>query len=176
MSMRVVYKNVDFEKKKKISSIEANNFRTSYSNIDLLKFVAVPTTKKATLEKNFWRLDGSFSSASLTTISDEVSFWSSHVSSDVENEGFYYFQNVPEIIFNFSEITTVKDFCFTFDFPDYCNKMIIYGYSENETEPLFQEEFYDFQDNVSLIEEQNVHSVKFSFLSMNKPNRFLRLF
>ena len=178
MSVRVVYRDVDFEAKNQLTDVKINGDRNEVlMDDDLFYYCAVPPVHDATMEENYWRLDGSFD------VVDELknpnaAFCSSTLSNGA-NEYGYNIENSPEITYVFENGYPIRNITFSFDEEAFCTSVLIEGYGDIEqTNLLFTANAYpdDAFYNFSLDTEYNVYVLKFTFKTMNKPNRFFRLY
>lgn len=178
MSVSVIYRDVDFQAKKDIESVQVDgNIKADYTDITLLKFVANPPTRKATLEKDFWRLDGSYDIIDVTEKNCAV--FSDCISSSIETENGFELSSAINVQYVFEQVRTISNLTFSFDAPDYCTHLIVEGYADKElTENVFQKAYYPNESfyNCNLEKDFSVAALKFVFLAMNKPNRFFKLY
>lgn len=179
MSVKIVYCDVDFQIKKDLSGVSTESeTQSGYMDSELFNFVAIPSERQATLERDFWRLDGSYA---LPDVENKMNmaFFSKSMSGDVLSEYGYNLSESVSLSFVFGTTVNVSNLTFTFDSPDFCTHLYVEGFSDAEqTTSIFgadvfpDRDFYTHEFGI----EYEVLSLKFTFYSMNKPNRFLKIF
>ena len=178
MSVSIIYRDVDFQAKKDLENVQVyGDIRADYTDVSLLKFVANPPTRKATLEKDFWRLDGSYDIID----ADETNYavFSEGMSANTETANGFELSSAINVQYVFEQVRTISKLTFSFDAPDYCTHLIVEGYADKElTENVFQKVYYPNEPfyTCDLEGEFGVVALSFTFLAMNKPNRFFRLY
>ena len=179
MSVKVIYKDVVPSGKDDISNIEVSEINSNIANIDLLKVENNQSIHYATLEKNQWKLDGTYKGLT----SNNIGYWSTQVSNDEVTEktvddvtyNLYEFDNEIKIIRVFENKHTSVGLSFTFADPDYCNYLNVKWYNDNDK--VYDVDFYPNSSQYYC--KQNVeifNKVEITFYSMNKANRFLKIF
>lgn len=178
MSVSVVYRDVDFQIKKDVEDARCSgDIRTDYSDLSLMKFVANPSVRKATLEQDFWRLDGSYDI--MNADDNNFAVFSEGISSETQSAYGYALSYAVNVDYVFIESQTISKLTFTFDSPDYCSHMIVEGFSDKGLKnSVFQKTYYPNESfyNCDLEGNFDVLALRFTFLAMNKPNRFFRLY
>ncbi len=179
MGVKVVYRDVDFETKKNLSKVSYTaSVQGSYMDSSLLKLPAVPPVRQATLEKDFWRLDGSYDLPD-TENNMNIGYFGYGISSEIESGNGYALSQNADVSFFFNKTVSIDKITFSFDDPDYCTHLLVQGYSNAEqTNKILESTVYP--DNsfytYKIGSSKNVASLKFTFYAMNKPNRFLKLY
>lgn len=169
--VELIYKDIAPGAKDDISAIETSEKNSDISDNQLLVADLFDHKNYATVELNQWKLDGTYSG--ITT--DCVPYWSNQVSADEATDGRYYFASPITLTRVFKNKHTSVGMSFIFDNPDYCNHLNIKWYNDGETvadvdfSPDNSE--YYCQCNVELF-----NKVTITFYSMNKGNRFLKIF
>lgn len=179
MSVRVVYRDVDYQIKKKLININIEkNANSQIMDSSLFRYASRPSKRQATLENKFWRLDGSYDLYDLDEDCDVALFGSSISANDATDNGYKLSEEII-LDYKFEEFQNVSEITFTFDHPDYCTDLKIIGYSDAEkTNVVFEETFIPDSSyyNAKLSDKYNVLTISFVFYAMNKPNRFLKLY
>lgn len=178
MSVKVIYRDVDFQAKENLGSIEVHgNVQEQAMDKDILRYVGIANQRTATVEENFWRLDGSYD------VVDDVAGFDVGVfggmSETGKGENGYSLSEPVRLDYIFSAPTTIKNITFTFDDPDYCTYARIYVYEDMEkTKEIYAGELIG-DSPFPTIDLGNVFlasAVSFEFLAVNKPKRFLKVY
>jgi hypothetical protein len=176
MSIRAIYRDIDFEAKMQLSDVLFNgSIHNELTDADLHYYCAVPPVCDATLERNIWRLDGNYDVVDMDK-NPNTAYFGSSLSSESGNNGRYMLNDSPTITYKFKSAYSVNDITFSFFEESFCNEVLIRGFV-GETEVF---SFTIFPDNAfyncTLGEIYEVDSLVFTFKSLNKPGRFFRLY
>ena len=82
MSVKVIYKDIVPSGKDDISNIEVSEINSNIANTELLKVENNQSVHYATLEKNQWKLDGTYKGLT----SNNIGYWSTQISNDEATE------------------------------------------------------------------------------------------
>ena len=170
MAVKVIYKDIAPDAKEDIKSIETSEVNENLSNVELLRNDEVITTPYATLEKDLWRLDGTYKAYT----NDNITYIGTQVSADEAIDGKYMFNTPIVITRTFNNKHTSVGVSIQFDSPDYCNYLNIKWY--NDDVMVYSNDYYP--DSVEYYCKQNVevfNKIEITFYSMNKPNRLLKI-
>ena len=140
----------------------------SFSQLGQLKRANLSERKYATLEKNFFVLDGSCENMGSNI---DIAWWSQSMST---SSGTFTTPPVMEI--NFSKVHSSLGLTLTFSQLAYCNNLQIAYYDLNNT--LITEDVY-YPDNYEYFCEKTVANYKkiiITFYSTNIPYRYLKLY
>ena len=179
MSVKVIYKDIVPSGKDDISNIEVSEINSNIANTELLKVENNQSVHYATLEKNQWKLDGTYKALT----SNNIGYWSTQISNDETTEktvgdityNLYMFGTPITITRVFKNKHTSVGLSFTFADPDYCNYLNVKWY--NDDVEVYNVDFYPNSSQYYC--KQNVevfNKVEVTFYSMNKANRFLKIF
>lgn len=167
--VEVVYKDVaPYSKKDSVPS--ATDINISLSDITDLKNENLTAKNYGTLERNRWRLDGTFQS--INDNPENMGWWSSQISND---SGI--FESPIVLIRTFSQKHTAVGIEFVFDkfCNEYVNSLNVKWYNDDTL--LFDKNYTP--DTAQYYCKQNVESfnkIIVTFYSTNKPNRFLKIY
>lgn len=171
MSIKIIYKDIVPNGKDDISNIAVSEINNNLCNIELLKKENNQSLHYATLEYNQWKLDGTYKGLT----NNNLGYWSTQISSDINTNNKYMFENPITITRIFKNKHTSVGLSFIFADPDYCNYLNIKWYNDNTIVSDV-----DFYPNTSEYYcQQNIdifNKVIVTFYSMNKANRFLKIF
>lgn len=174
MSVKIIYKDMVPKGKEDIINIETSEINPELSHIDFLKRDSITPVHYATLEKNQWKLDGTYKGLT----SANTAYWSTQVSNDEAVDEKYMFATSITLTRIFENKHTSVGLSFMFADPDYCNHLNIKWYNddvvvngENGTDFYPDKSEYYCKQNVDIF-----NKVEVTFYSMNKPNRFLKIF
>lgn len=179
MSVKVIYKDIVPSGKDDISNIQVSEINSNIANTELLKVENNQSVHYATLEKNQWKLDGTYKGLT----SNNIGYWSTQISNDEPAEktvddityNLYMFDTPITITRVFENKHTSVGLSFTFADPDYCNYLNVKWY--NDDVEVYNRDFYPNSSQYYC--KQNVevfNKVEVTFYSMNKANRFLKIF
>ena len=179
MSVKVIYKDIVPSGKDDISNIEVSEINSNIANTELLKVENNQSVHYATLEKNQWKLDGTYKGLT----SNNIGYWSTQISNDEVTEktvedvtyNLYMFDTPITITRVFENKHTSVGLSFTFADPDYCNYLNVKWY--NDDVEVYNVDFYPNSSQYYC--KQNVevfNKVEVTLYSMNKANRFLKIF
>lgn len=155
---------------KRDSTVTATNIQ-SFTNPDALALDGVYATKAATMEENYWKLDGTFEVFPDKPQWYTWGIWSSELSGE---DGTFA---VPVVLtITFGELHSVNGIGFEFNPHDnsYCSDMTVIFYNGDtavNTMELTPDEWrYSYDVNVD-----NFNKIEITFKKMNKPSRYLKL-
>ena len=123
--VKITYKDISLTAKPNSSYVCED--KQEFVNLDQLKESQGTFKKFATLERNFWKLDGTFENFPDNPIDEKFGLWSKTMSDDNGN-----FANKPVLEINFSSFQTSTGITLQFnpDTEDYCNNLNIKWYQE----------------------------------------------
>ena len=147
------------------------NDKQSFSNLNLLKQTNVKYKKFATLEHNFWKLDGTFENFPDNPEQENIALWSEQMS-DENGE----FATPIEIILSFENYESAVGLTFKFSTitDDYVKNINVKWYQDdtllsNKDYELTSADFF-CENSVS-----NFNKIVITCLNTNKPYRYLKL-
>lgn len=176
MNETIVYKDINFGFLKSIESISVNgDVNDEYMNLDFLKKSGFAPRRVATLESNRWKLDGA---CDLEGSSEDstAGLYSHCMSTNRLSEYGYDLSSPISIVYQFKDEIQLQKMTFTFEFEEFCSYMYIELYNGDQ---IVNEEYFRPDSsfyNLSFDKEYSITSFKIEFISMNRPNRFLRLY
>lgn len=156
----------------KLDSTFTTDDKQSFVDMQQLKRDELEIRKFATLEKNYFRLDGTFELFPDDAGQHDFGLWSSSMSGEDGN-----FVNPVMLTINFTEPHSSQGLTFSFheSTDDYCDSLNVkwYGTSNNllSDEDFNPDEPVYFADN----EIENYKKIIITFYSTNKPYRYLKL-
>ncbi len=147
------------------------NDKQSFSNLNLLKQTNVEYKKFATLEHNFWKLDGTFKNFPDNPEQENFALWSEQMSDENGN-----FTTPIEITLSFKNYESAVGLTFKFstETDDYAKNINIKWYQDSAllSDKDFELDGADFfcENSVS-----NFNKIIITCLNTNKPYRYLKL-
>lgn len=167
--VKITYKDISLTAKGNSTLVCED--KHDFVNLEQLKEENVSFKKFATLEKNFWKLDGTFESFPDEPTKEKFGLWSKSMSDENGN-----FENKPTLEITFSGYQTSVGLTLQFnpDTNDYCNSLNIKWYQDNTL--LSVQDFepnnakYFCQNNIS-----NFNKIEITFNSTNNPYRYLKV-
>lgn len=170
--VEILYTDIAPGAKADISGINISEINQEISNANLLQIEGNQSKNYATLELNQWKLDGTYKGLT----SNVIPFWGIQVSADEATDGRYFFETPITITRVFSNKHASVGITLTFgSSEDFCNSLNIKWY--NDAEIVSDKDFTP--DEYCYYCEQNIelfNKVEITFYSMNKPNRFLKVY
>lgn len=147
------------------------NDKQEFSNFDLLKQVGIGYKKFATLEKVFWKLDGSFENFPDNPQQENFALWSKSMS-DENGE----FETPIEMELNFSnyESSVGLTFKFSTHTDDYPKNINLRWYQDST---LLSEKDFELDGTEFFCENSvsNFNKIIITCLNTNKPYRYLKI-
>lgn len=167
--VKITYKDISVTAKES-SNYECEN-KQFFTDLTQLKQDALQFKKFATLERNFWKLDGTFENFPDDPTKEKFGLWSQSMS---DENGDFINKPVLEIGFNAYQTSTGLTLQFHPDTEDYCNSLNIKWYQNetllSEVDYVPNTAIYFCQNNIT-----NFNKVIITFNSTNKPYRYLKL-
>ena len=166
-TVKIIYKDIAPGAKEDVIP-DIDDLQAFCNANDLKNDITVPQI--ATLEQNYWRLDGTFD----IMPDDHNGTWGIWSQSMADNGGS--FSDPPVLTLNFLQPFSSVGITFYFDSygPDWCNDLNIQWYS-GETVLNSMDFEPDSTQFTCLNEIKNYDKVIITFQSMNRPYRFLKL-
>lgn len=170
MGVEIRYRDIAPYAKKDLLSSEAED-KQPFVDMDQLKRDALAVGKYATLEQDYWYLDGSFTSFPDNPETCDMGWWSEQMSGE---DGSF----ASEIILTrtFEHQHTSVGISLTFDTfaEDYCASLNVKWYRDNRL--LYSK---DYQPNAAVFycaqNVENFNKIIITFYSMNRPYRYLKV-
>lgn len=173
MEAKVLYADIPDEFVFDNTMYETSEKNNNYSDINSFRYVINDAPLHCSLEQNKWRLDGTYKTAEAH---ETIPYCSIQTSNDTEMNGEYNFST--QIIINCSfEITQrLSGITLIFDEECYSNSLQInclYGDASVLMQTYAPDSSIYFCE---FGEEIQIEKIEITFYSMNKANRYLRLF
>lgn len=172
MNVKVLYADTPEEFIFDYTEYTASEIKEECSDLQMFRNILNNPNNYATLENNKWLLDGTYE----TLNNNKIPFWSVQVSNDTMENGKYYFNTPIQIDCVLEKPRNLSNLTVITDSDCYCNYLKIQWYlGEN----LVEEREFNPNTNIyecSLEEKIEFNKVSLTFYSMNKPNRYLKLF
>ena len=167
--VKITYKDISLTAKPNSSYI--CNDKQEFIDVNRLKENEGIFKKFATLERNFWKLDGTFENFPDNPAEEKFGLWSKSMSDD---NGNFSEKPVLEVEFNGYQTSTGVTFQFHPETNDYCNSLNIKWYQNgsllSESNYFPDSSVYFCQNNVT-----NFNKIVITFNSTNNPYRYLKL-
>lgn len=167
--INIEYRDISLTAKNDLTA--SCNDKQSFSNLDLLKQDDVVYKKFSTLEKNFWKLDGSFNNFPDNPSEENFALWSQSMSN--ENG---VFETPIEIVLSFKNYESSVGLTFKFlnETNDYAKNVNIKWY---QNDSLLSEKEYELNSANFFCENSvnNFNKIIITCLSTNKPYRYLKI-
>lgn len=170
MALKVIYKDIAPGAKEDIDELTVTNENTTFSDTDELVSETITQKNYATLEQDFWKLDGTFYALS----GNEIPYISTLASSDTAINNHYEFTSPIVITRVFNNKYSSLGISILFEEEDWCDNLNIKWYNDNTL--VADENFtpnsteYYCEKNIEIFNKTVI-----TFYSMNKPNRFLKV-
>lgn len=167
--VKITYKDISLTAKPNSNYVCED--KQEFVDLNQLKKSQGTFKKFATLERNFWKLDGTFENFPDNPNDEKFGLWSKTMSDDNGN-----FANKPVLEINFSSFQTSTGITLQFnpDTEDYCNDLNIKWYQDNTllsaSNYLPDSSIYFCQNTV-----ENFNKIIITFNSTNNPYRYLKL-
>ena len=171
-SVDIGYGLFDVTAKSDTGTITAG-YKASFIDLDDLKLESVTPPKAATLEQDYWKLDGTFDLFPDAPGNTTWGYWNAYLSNDNTNKTF---TNTPYIILPMNGLHESSGITLEFNPYDnsYCTYLRIRWYRGNTV--LADEYFYP--DNWRYTCEKkvsNYNKIRLDFYRMNKAYRYLKI-
>lgn len=167
--VKITYKDISLTAKP--NSNYVCNDKQEFIDVNRLKENEGIFKKFATLERNFWKLDGTFENFPDNPAEEKFGLWSKSMSDD---NGNFSEKPVLEVEFNGYQTSTGVTLQFHPETNDYCNSLNIKWYQDesllSESDYLPNSSVYFCQNNVT-----NFNKIIITFNSTNNPYRYLKL-
>lgn len=143
--------------------------KQTFSDLDELKQDNVNEIKYATLEKNYFNLDGSKVLLEYNAKAQGIGLWSKSMS---DSKGL--FQKPPTLLITFSQVHSSNGITFQFSEDNYCNDLNIKFYN-NDT--LLKDLSFTPNESTFFCSEivENYNKLIITFKKTNNPYRYLKL-
>lgn len=143
--------------------------KQTFSDLDELKQDNVNEIKYATLEKNYFNLDGSKVLLEYNAKAQGIGLWSKSMS---DSKGL--FQKPPTLLITFSQVHSSNGITFQFSEDNYCNDLNIKFYN-NDT--LLKDLSFTPNESTYFCSEivENYNKLIITFKKTNNPYRYLKL-
>ena len=143
--------------------------KQTFSDLDELKQDNVNEIKYATLEKNYFNLDGSKVLLEYNAKAQGIGLWSKSMS---DSKGL--FQKPPTLLITFSQVHSSNGITFQFSEDNYCNDLNIKFYN-NDT--LLKDLSFTPNESTFFCSEivENYNKIVITFKKTNNPYRYLKL-
>lgn len=145
------------------------NDKQTFCNLDELQEENVNEVKYATLEKNYFNLDGSKVLLDYTSRATGTGLWSKSMS-----DGKGLFQTPPTLVINFSQSHSSNGLTFQFSEDNYCSDLNIKYYIGST---LIKDLNFTPNKNTYFCSEivENYNKIVITFKKTNNPYRYLKL-